>query len=119
MKKNLLSLLTKYTAVCAFVSTTLITGCKKDNNVSAKENAPGPDINFYALTQDNRLLYLNAQNASMVNTTTAITGLQTGETLLGIDFRPATGELYGVGSTNRIYVINKMTGAARPVSSTP
>jgi hypothetical protein len=119
MKKNLLSLLTKYTTVCAFVSTAFITGCKKDNNVAAKENSPGPDINFYALTQDNKLLYLNAQNASMVNTTTAITGLQSGETLLGIDFRPATGELYAVGSTNRIYVVNKTTGAARAVGAMP
>lgn len=41
-----------------------------------------------------------------------ITGLQSGETILGIDFRPATGQLYGLGSNSRLYVINAETGVA-------
>ena len=50
-------------------------------------------------------------------TTTAVTGLQTGETLLGIDRRPQTGALYGLGSTSRLYLINPTTGAATEVGS--
>jgi hypothetical protein len=42
-----------------------------------------------------------------------------GERLLSIDFRPATGQLYGAGSTGRLYVVNLNTGVARAVSSTP
>ena len=45
-----------------------------------------------------------------------------GETLLGIDVRPADGEVYGVGSTSRLYRINAITGAAivvGPLVSTP
>ena len=52
-------------------------------------------------------------------TTVAITGLQGGETLLGIDQRPATGQLYGLGSTSRLYVINPTTGVATAVNATP
>src|SRR4029453_12592543 len=46
-----------------------------------------------------------------------ITGLQAGETVLGIDFRPATGGLYALGSTSRLYTINPTTGAATQVGA--
>lgn len=48
-----------------------------------------------------------------------VTGLAEGETLLAIDERPATGALYGLGSSSRIYVIDPATGAASAVSATP
>ncbi|MDQ1089522.1 MULTISPECIES: DUF4394 domain-containing protein [unclassified Siphonobacter] len=64
----------------------------------------------------NELLIFDPANASAV-TTKAITGLQTGERVLGIDFRPATGQLYALGSNSRIYVINTSSGAAAPVGS--
>ena len=40
-----------------------------------------------------------------------------GETVVGIDFRPNTGQLFGVGSTSRVYVINVVTGAATLVGA--
>lgn len=83
------------------------------------EDTDGPDLNFFALTSDSRLLTLNAKNVATVIATTPITGLQTGETILGMDFRPATGQLYAVGSTSRLYIINTTTGVARAVSATP
>jgi len=46
-----------------------------------------------------------------------ITGLQAGETVLGFDYRPATGGLYAIGSTSRLYLINGTTGAATQVGS--
>lgn len=48
---------------------------------------------------------------------TPITGLGVGESLLGIDFRPATGQLFGLGSGNRLYTVNTVTGAASVVGS--
>jgi hypothetical protein len=50
-------------------------------------------------------------------TTVAVTGLQIGETLVGIDLRPANGMLYGVGSTSRLYLINPLSGLAMQVGS--
>ena len=50
--------------------------------------------------------------------TTAVTGLQASETILGIDFRPATGQLYALGSTSRLYTLDTTTGAATPVTTT-
>jgi hypothetical protein len=44
-----------------------------------------------------------------------ITGLQPSETGLGIALRPATGELYLVGSTSRLYRLSPTTGVATVV----
>jgi hypothetical protein len=65
-----------------------------------------------ALTTDNRLLRFDSDAASRILATTPITGLQSGESVLGIDVRPSTAELYAVGSTNRLYVIDANTGVA-------
>lgn len=50
-------------------------------------------------------------------TTVPVTGLQAGEVLVDIDLRPATGLLYGIGSANRVYTINPLTGAATQIGS--
>src|SRR3712207_401716 len=49
--------------------------------------------------------------------TTPVTGLLIGETLVGIDYRVANGQLYGIGSTNKLYLINPQTGAATQVGA--
>jgi hypothetical protein len=51
-------------------------------------------------------------------TTVPVTGLQGGETLVGIDFRPADAQIYGIGSTSRIYRLNILTGVATQVGTT-
>ncbi len=48
-----------------------------------------------------------------------IKGLQRREEILGLDMRPATGQLYALGSSSRIYTIDYVTGTAAPVSSGP
>lgn len=44
-------------------------------------------------------------------------GLQSGETLLGLDTRPATGELYALGSSSRLYKIDIATRTATAVGT--
>src|SRR5207237_7081134 len=51
---------------------------------------------------------------------TPVTGLGGGESLQGIDFRPATGQLFGLGVTGtaaRLLTINVGTGAATVVGT--
>lgn len=103
---------------CACTLLLLAPACQKDND-SQKVEAVGPDLVFYGVTTSNQLLQYNAKSPGIVDATVAITGLQTGETLLGIDFRPATGQLYGVGSTSRLYIINHLTGRATVVGAGP
>jgi hypothetical protein len=105
--------------LCACFAVLTFSSCKKDRGENGMNNlgTDGPDLAFYALTNNNILLSLNAKNVSSITKQSNITGLQTGETLLGIDFRPATGTLYGIGSSNRMYVINTTTGAAQAVGT--
>ncbi len=74
----------------------------------------GP-ITFYALTDGNQLLQLSSASPSSPMATVTITGVMSGDRIMSIDFRPATGQLYGVSSMSRVYMINPITGAARAV----
>src|SRR5688572_2639339 len=61
---------------------------------------------------------VNVDTNSLGTTSTIpVTGMQPAETLRSIDQRPATGQLYGIGSTGRVYVINPSTGAATQVGA--
>lgn len=91
----------------------MVSSCEKDSMTTT----PKPDVTFFALTDGKQLLKINAMNSEMATATTPITGLMTNDVLTAIDFRPATGELYGVSMMNRLYVINQETGAARVVGT--
>ena len=100
-----------------------ITACKENefvqNHSSASARVGGPDFMFYALSDGNRLLQLNTSNPETILATVPVTNLLAGDALLAIDFRPATGQLYGVSSTSRLYTINPLTGVARMVGAGP
>ena len=67
---------------------------------------------LYATTTDNRLVAFEADDPDRMRQSRAITGLPAGTTLTGIDFRPATGDLYGVGSDSVVYRLNPQTAIA-------
>ncbi|NJM59125.1 MAG: DUF4394 domain-containing protein [Oscillatoriales cyanobacterium RU_3_3] len=89
------------------------------NNInSIVPNSPPPPLtSAYALTPDNRIVGFSLANPQNVISDLPVTGLQTGESLLGIDYRPANGILYGLSSSNRLYSINPKTGEASQVGS--
>lgn len=64
------------------------------------------------LTSANNLIRFDSAAPGTITGPTAITGLQPADTIIAIDFRPATGELFGLGSGSRLYTINPATGAA-------
>jgi hypothetical protein len=76
----------------------------------------GPET-VYAVTTSNKLLRFNSNTPGAIISTLPITGMQAGEITEGIDFRPATGQLYALGSTSRLYVIDPFTGAATQVGT--
>ncbi|MES2809413.1 MAG: DUF4394 domain-containing protein [Bacteroidota bacterium] len=119
--KTINSYLFKLGMLCA-AATLALSSCTKNTGNSpftpADDSITGPDVALFALTSTNQLLSLNAKNPA-ATTPVSITGLAANETILGIDFRPATGQLYGVSSTSSIYTINTTTGAARIVGAGP
>jgi hypothetical protein len=71
----------------------------------------GPDLFAFDLT-----------NPTVVQSFAVISGVTAGETLVGIDFRPLNGLLYGLGvndaaDTATLYVISPQTGVAGAVGS--
>ena len=48
---------------------------------------------------------------------TPVTGLASGDNLMGLDFRPANNSLYAVGTLSNVYTINRFTGSATLVGS--
>jgi hypothetical protein len=85
----------------------------------AVPGAAGAAEAFYGVTQDNRLVTFQSDNVTNVEPSHAITGLPGGENIVGLDVRPLNGQLYALGKTSRLYVINPRTGAARQVGATP
>jgi hypothetical protein len=74
---------------------------------------------MYAITTTNNLLRFDSGTPGTILSTVAVSGLQVGENLLGIDFRPASGQLYGLGSTSRVYTIDLTNGVATQVGASP
>lgn len=61
------------------------------------------------------VLVWDSASPSNIQSGAFVTGLSSGETILGIDFRPANGQLYALGSTSRLYTLNPTTGVATAV----
>ncbi len=78
-----------------------------------------PTIFAYNAT-GNRVISFDAQTPGTLSSDVALTGLAAGESLIGIDFRPATGTLYSVAisaTTSRVVTINPTTGVITGVGA--
>lgn len=90
-----------------------------DNGNQEEISVTKPDVVFYGLTSTGLIQKFNAMDPSKAISSATISGLQNGEKLIAIDFRPATGQLYGLGNSSRIYVLNYDTGVARAIGAGP
>ena len=75
------------------------------------------ELIFATTAGTQRLVSFDSAAPNTLTSDAVVTGLQAGELLLGIDFRPATGELYALGSTSRLYTLNTTSGAATQVGA--
>ena len=78
----------------------------------------GRDLDVAGLTADGRLISFESDRPGRAKTRGRIRGLQTDTRLVGIDYRPASGndgdegDLYGLGDRGGVYVINDRNGQA-------
>ena len=72
-------------------------------------------VPMLSLRNGSELVRFHSATPSTILATIAVSGLQAGESLVGIDIRPSNGQLYGVGSTSRLYRINTITRVAAAV----
>ncbi|WP_341839101.1 DUF4394 domain-containing protein [Chitinophaga caseinilytica] len=97
----------KSTPLAASAVLFLLFSCSK----SDKKRDPEPlKPNAWALTTDHKLLGFRIEEPGKIITNLAITGIPAGQTLVGLDIRPADGQLYASTHT-RLYKINRETAA--------
>lgn len=99
--------------VALAVTSLALGGCLSDDGTTLSVG------DVFVLTSSNQLASFNRTTPSSIRTSVAITGVLSGDTLLGIDFRPRNGQLYAVarstpGNGGRLYTINTTTGVATP-----
>jgi hypothetical protein len=99
------------------MNTSVTTRLQRFSSIEILESRIAP-ATLFAVDATGKLISFDSESPAMI-TSKAITGLNAAETIRGIDFRPATGELYGLGITDlagddeaRLYVLNPATGAA-------
>ena len=77
----------------------------------------GGRLEVVGLTSDQRLVCFREHRPDRARDIGDVTGLVGDTRLVGIDFRPATGELYGLGDAGGVYTIDSSTAVATPKST--
>jgi len=75
------------------------------------------NLESVGLTADGRLICFLEQQPGQARQIGVIGGLMGGEKIIGIDYRPADGKLYGLGNAGGVYVIDSKTAAAMRIST--
>lgn len=107
--------------LAGMISLAFVSCDDKNNDMDPIIDMPGtaPEVSFSALTSDNKILMYDAKNTESPTGSIAITGLASGEMIVSIDYRPATGQLYALSSASRLYHINENSGAATVLGTAP
>jgi MYXO-CTERM domain-containing protein len=71
----------------------------------------------YAVTSNQTLVSFDTGASNALLSGVAISGLMSNEQIRGIDFRPANGALYALGSFSNLYRVDTATGAATRVGT--
>jgi hypothetical protein len=125
MKNNL-----RMTALVALLGTTISVYAENDNgnrnnasgnnaakNCSSEDNGRGSkSLGVVGLTEDQRLICFNENKPSDARNIGSVSGLMSGDALVGIDFRVQDGQLYGVSKTGGIYLLDIRNASATKVS---
>lgn len=91
-------------------------GQSPDVDQDAKVDAGPIGPRFLGADATNRLVKFTGSAPGTVEVL-AITGMETGETVAGMDVRPADKTLFAIGSTSRLYLIDGKTAAASPIGA--
>jgi hypothetical protein len=78
---------------------------------------PAARESIHAVTPSNQLLSFNAGQPQKILSKRALSGLRDGDRLVGIDYRVAKGQLFGLGRSGQLYRIDAASAAATPVGT--
>ena len=98
------------TTLCCAITLSL---CACDTKLPTLPSVQGRVV--YGIDAGNNLIRFGSMSPGTVTNTFPISGLQNGESILGIDFRPNDGRLFAMSNMNRIYTLDTLSGTAIPV----
>lgn len=84
---------------------------------STEPMGPPAKETIYAVTTGKQLIRFNAGQPQQILARKALSGLAAGETLLGIDYRVAKGQLFGLGASGQLYRINTADASTTPIGT--
>jgi hypothetical protein len=73
---------------------------------------PGGDLEVVGLTSDDRLICFQQATPTQSDSIGFVTGLSTDTSIVGMDFRPATGDLWALGDAGGLYTLDLRNGNA-------
>jgi len=101
-------------APAALLTALALAGCATTPN----ETVGPPAKEFIdAVSTSNQLVRFNAGQPQKLLSSRPLTGLAAGDTLIGVDYRVAKGQLFGLGTSGQLYRIDTRTAAASPIGT--
>lgn len=98
-----------------FTLTTLsgigLAGCNDSNS----SKPPPPNIvtgDLLVLTSNGMISTINHKNSETLVSNIKISGIASGDQLIGMDYRPSNGKLYAVGLLGNLYILDPSSGVA-------
>jgi hypothetical protein len=88
---------------------------------TAEKEVEGPPRKetLVGVTESHQLVRFNGGQPQKVTVVGTVSGMQSGESIIGIDYRVNRGILFALGSTGRIYTIDAKTAKATAVGGAP
>lgn len=99
------------TLTAATLGSLILLGCNSDSNDDTELSSTTTGDTLI-LTNNGMISSIDRMMPNKIVSNLKITGLQTDDELVGIDYRPKDGKLYAVGLLGNIYTLNPATGSA-------
>src|SRR5688572_24227150 len=84
----------------------------KSGSDCARSRSFERDLDVVGLTADGKLVCFEDDKPRDTDRIGTVSGLQTDTKLVGIDYRPATGDLYGLGDAGGVYIVDPSSAEA-------
>lgn len=106
---------TRWPAVVLSSCLLLFAGCTESEDTPQPATLQPPvGERIYGIDENLNLVMFGAQSADRLSFSVRLTGLQAGESVRGMDFRNTDGLLYVLGTNNRLYTVDTLTGICTP-----
>jgi Domain of unknown function (DUF4394) len=114
MRHHFIPAIVALTVVGGLAATTVEAGAPRSRSECVQRSSR--KLTVVGLTSDQQIVCFREDRPGRIRSSVPISGFAGDSRLVGIDYRPATGALYGVGDAGGIYTVDPSTGQATKVA---